>query len=193
MRRILAVLPLLVILAFPPPAQAGHSVRRTLQFLGFSEDGARYLLKVADADTGDALSVRAFATGRAEATIPLEDKATEKQAIDQARKKYRITDPGQETQQSPDGKYTIMVFPKGLKVEIRVMRGERRALLKALDARPGPDGPPRVVLTSVVWTADGRKMVVVVHRTMRGENGVDADEAHPIQFLPGELKFEGGT
>ena len=191
MRRVLTILPIVALLALPNVARADHDVRRTLQFLGFSDDGARYLLKVTDADTGDALSVRSFTTGRAEATIPLDDRATEKQAVDAAKRKYRVTDPGLEAMQSPDGKYTILVFPKALKVEIRAMRGERRAVVKALEARPGPDGPPKVVLKTVFWTADGRRMVVVVHRTMRGDNGVDADEAHPIEFLPGELHFEG--
>lgn len=193
MRRLLRTLPVLFVLATPSIARADHDVRRTIEFLGFADDASRYLLKVTDADTGDALSVRSFATGKAEKTIPIDEKATEKQVVDGAKKKYRIADPGQDAQQSPDGKYTVLVIPRGLKVEIRVMRGERRALLKALEAKPGPDGPPKVTLKSVYWSKDGRHVVVVVHRTMRGENGVDADEAHPIEFLPGELRFEGGS
>jgi hypothetical protein len=192
MRRILAILPIVAILAVPSSALAGHSLKRTVEFLGFSDDGARYLVKVVDADTGDALSVRSFATGKAEKTIPIEDRAAEKALLDGAKRSFHITDAGQDAQQSPDGKYTLLLLPKGLKVELRVMRGELRALLKALDARPGPDGPQKLILKSVFWSKDGRRIVVIVHRTQPGENGVDADEAHPFDFLPGELQFEGG-
>jgi hypothetical protein len=192
MRRIVTILPILIVLAIPTTSRAGHDTKRTLEFLGFSDDAARYLVKVVDADTGEALSVRSTATGKAEKTIPIEDRAAEKAAIDGAKRSFRITDAGQDAQQSPDGKYMLLLVPKGLKVELRVMRGERRAVLKALDARPGPEGPQKMILKSVFWSRDGRRIVVIVHRTQRGENGVDADEAHPFDFLPGELQFEGG-
>ncbi len=190
MRRFLWMLPLLACLAIPSTSRA--DVRRTLDFLGFSDDGARYLLKVSDANTGDALSVRSFATGKAEKTLPLAGPAREKQDVDAARRKYRITDPGTDAVQSPDGRYTLLVLPKGMKTEIRVMRGEKRAVLKVLDATPGPEGPPKVTLKSVFWSRDGRRIVVVLHRTLRGDHYIDTDEAHPIDFLPGEMKFEGG-
>jgi len=192
MRRFLMLLPILACLALPSAARADRDLRRTLEFLGFSDDGARYLLKVSDANSGDALSVRSFATGKAEKTIPLADRATEKQTIDATKRKYRITDPGADAVQSPDGRYTLLVLPKGMRTEIRAMRGEKRAVLKSLDATPGPEGPPKVTLKSAFWTQDGRRVVVVLHRTLRGDDYIDADEAHPIDFLPGEMKFEGG-
>jgi hypothetical protein len=182
----------LALAAVPSPARADAMVRRTLQFLGFTEDGSQYLLKVADADTGDALSLRLVATGKAAKTLPLEDRAGEAQAIEAARKKFRVTDAGLEQPQSPDGKYTLLLVPKGGKVQVRALRGERFAVVKSLEAREGPDGPPRLVLKTVFWSKDGRKVVLMVHRTQRGDRDVDADEALPFEFFPSELDF-GGT
>ena len=193
MRNLAALLSAMIVLACPILSHAGHNQRRVIEFLGYSAEGTGFLVKVVDADTGPALSMRSTATGKAEKTIPLEDPQSQKAAIDGAMRSFRITDPGLDSQQSPDGKYTILLVPKGMKFEMRVMRGERRAVLKVLDAKPGPDGPQKLNLKSVFWSKDGRRIVVIMHRTLRGENGVDADEAHAFDFLPGELRFEGGT
>lgn len=192
MRTLPALALALLLAALPAPARADALVRRTLQFLGFTEDGSKYLVKVSDADTGDALSLRLLATGKAEKTIPLEDRATEKDATEAARKRFRVTDPGAESQSSPDGRYTLLLVPKGPRVQVRVMRGERQAVMSSLDARGGPDAPARVVLVSAFWSKDGRKVVLLVHRTQRGgDRDVDADEALPFTFLPSELDFGG--
>jgi hypothetical protein len=92
---------------------------------------------------GDSISFRSVETGKAEKTIPVENPADLDAAITKARKTLGVRDLGVEGPTSPDGRYTLILVPKGPRVQIRVLRGERQAVLRTLDARGGEDGPVR--------------------------------------------------
>ncbi|MBM4395652.1 MAG: hypothetical protein FJ087_08175 [Deltaproteobacteria bacterium] len=174
----------------PGTARAGHDVVRTFDFLGFSADGSRFLLKVTDPDAGDFLSVRTFATGKQEKGIKIEQRKDEKRLIEQARKQYRITDKGTDSQSSPDGRYTIVGVPRGDRFLLNVGKGERDAKWQSVPIESGRSGPAKMTLKAVWWARDGRRLVVVLHKKLTGDNGVDADEARPYEFFPGELTFK---
>ena len=107
MRRIPLTAAAMAFLALPGVALAGSDVSRTLQFLGFNADGTKYLLKVSDADTGDFLSLRNFATAKQEKAIPIEAKKQEKKLVEDAKKQFKIVDKGKEDMASPDGRFTF--------------------------------------------------------------------------------------
>jgi len=174
---------------FHHSAFAGHDTKRTLDFLGFSSDGNKYLLLVHDDNVGDFISVRSFRTGKQVKGIPILDPGDRNSLVDKARGTYRITDPGAESLSSPDGLYTFVGFPKGRRFHLRVMRGERSAGFHTMEVESGPSGPAGLTLKTVHWSRDGHRIVVVVHKRLFGENGVDSERAMPFRFLSGGLKF----
>ncbi|HOU52734.1 MAG TPA: hypothetical protein PLQ97_02255 [Myxococcota bacterium] len=172
-----------------PWARAEGTIRKEMTFLGFTEDGSRFLLQIHDANTGDSLSFRSVETGKAEKTIPVESPGDLEPAVAKARKSLRIRDAGVEGPTSPDGRYTLILVPKGPRTQIRVLRGERQAVLQTLDARGGGDGPIQWMLKSVHWSSDGRSLVLLLHRKEPGMVALDTDQAISLRFMPSELQF----
>lgn len=172
-----------------PWAWAEGTIRKEMTFLGFTEDGSRFLLQIHDANTGDSLSFRSVETGKAEKTIPVESPGDLESAIAKARKSLRIRDAGVEGPSSPDGRYTLILVPKGPRTQIRVLRGERQAVLQTLDARGSGNGPVQWMLKSVHWSSDGRSLVLLLHRKEPGTVALDTDQAISLRFMPSELQF----
>ena len=191
MRRIPLTAAAMAFLALPGVALAGSDVSRTLQFLGFNADGTKYLLKVSDADTGDFLSLRNFATAKQEKAIPIEAKKQEKKLVEDAKKQFKIVDKGKEDMASPDGRFTFSGMCKGEKFFLKVAKGNKTADFQTLKLETGRGGTPaRVDLKSVFWAQNGKNIVVILHRKLVDENGVDADEVHPYEFFAGGLNFK---
>lgn len=183
-------MPVFIFVLFTPViGWASQDVVRTIEFLGFSEDGKKFLLKVTDADRGDSLSLRSFATGKSEKEYPIEDPKQEKKMIEAAKKKHKITDPGKDSQQSPDGRYTIVGIPKGDKYLLNVQKGEKMTKFQAISIDKGVStgNYAKVTLKSVFWSKDGHRIVVIVHKKLVDEWGIDADEAYPYEFFGGSL------
>ena len=181
----------LLALAFlvPTPGRAATGISRTVQFLGFSEDGSRFLLKVVDADHGTFLSLKSFATNKQEKSYPIEDPAQERKTIEDAKRRHRITDPGRDSQVAPDERHTLIGVPRGHRYEIAVLRDNRMATFQSIDVPRGPGGYAKVVLSGIHWSRDGHKIVVVVHKTLTEGHGIDADEVLPFEFFAGNLRF----
>lgn len=188
-RRVLWVPVIALGLSLSTPALAGHDVMRTIEFLGFSQDGRQYLLLIRDGNVGDFLSVRAFRTGKQVKSYPVDDPGRKKATTDRVRKRHGITDPGKESLSSPDGRFTFVGFPKGSRFHLHVMRGEKSARFHAIQAHRGDSPSLETRLKTVFWSADGRRIVVIIHRRLNAENGMDADKALPFRFLAGSLNF----
>lgn len=174
----------------PLPARAGHDVKRTMEFLGFSSDGQRYLLLVRDESTGDFLSVRSFRTGKQLKGLPIDNPKDEKPLILKAQKRNDISDPGTASQSSPDGRFTLVGFPKGSRFHINAMRGERSASFHTIRLDRDGSTPADIQMKSVHWSRDGRRIVVVLHKRLSAENGIDADLALPFRFFGSSLNFK---
>lgn len=174
----------------PAGVFAGHDALRTIEFLGFTADGSQYLLLIRDQQMGTFLSLRSFETGKQVKGHPIDNPLDEKRLREETVKKHRITDPGTESQASPDGRYTIVGVPRGIRFDINVLRGNRSARLHTFKVEQGTSGPANVMLKTVFWSKDGRRIVVILHKTLKDENGVDADEAWPFAFFASSLSFE---
>jgi len=179
----------LLALMVPAVARAGHDVVRSMDFLGFSGDGAKYLVVIRDDDLGDSVSVRDFATGKQDQALPIADKSAEKKVVDDARKRFKVVDKGTDAMQSPDGVYTVLGIPRDGAFQLNLMKGNVQAKFKTIPVEASK-APTKVTLKSVFWSKDGRKMVVVLHKKRVDENGINADEAHPFEFLAGGLNFK---
>lgn len=171
----------------PAAANAAHEVKRSVQFLGFSEDGSRFLLKVVDADRGTFLSLRSFANNKQEKAYPIEDPARERRITEDARKRHRITDKGRDSQIAPDERHTLIGIPRGHRYEIAVLRDGRLLSFQSIDVPRGASGYAKIVLSGIHWSRDGRKIVAMIHKVLADDQGMDVDEALPFEFFAGSL------
>ncbi|MBP7125620.1 hypothetical protein KBD49_04560 [Myxococcota bacterium] len=186
---VFAFLGIAFLLGMPGSVRAEGTIRKELTFLGFTEDGSRFLLQVRDANTGDSLSFRSVETGKAEKTIPVDSPGDLEPAVARARKSLRVQDAGVEGPTSPDGRYTLILVPKGPRTQIRVLRGERQAVLQTLDARGTGETPIQWMMKSIHWSRDGRSLVLLLHRKESGIVSQDTDQAVSLRFMPSELQF----
>jgi hypothetical protein len=109
--------------------------------------------------------------------------------VEQVRKQFAVTDKGTDAAASPDGRYVLVAVPRGDKLLLDVMRGDRTAKWVSLPLQTGRNGSAKATLKSVFWAKDGHRIVVVVHQFLAGDDGVDLDQAHPFEFHGGELNF----
>ncbi len=187
--KILTIAAVIIAFLLPGQARADGDVRRTVQFLGFSEDGSHFLLKVEDANRGTYLSLKSFASNKQEKSYPIEDLAQERNIIKDAKRRHRISDPGKDSQIAPDENHTMIGIPKGHRYEIAALRDGKLATVTSIDVPRGSEGYAKVVLSGMYWNRDGHKIVIVVHKTLAGDRGLDADEELPIEFFAGSLRF----
>lgn len=180
----------LVVFLFALVALAGHDTVRTIEFCGFTADGKQYLLLIRDEQMGTFLSLRSADTGKQVKGTPIENPLDEKRLREETVKKHRITDPGTDSQASPDGRYTIIGVPRGIRFDLNVLRGNRSARLHTFKVEQGTSGPAKVTLKAVHWSGDGHRIVVILHKELKDENGLDADEAWPFPFFASSLSFQ---
>lgn len=178
------------LLLCPRGAVAGHDTVRTIEFCGFTADAKQYLLLIRDEQMGTFLSLRSAETGKQVKGYPIDNPLDEKRLREETMKKHRITDPGTESQASPDGTYTIVGVPRGIRFDLDVLRGSRSARLHTFKVDQGASGPVKVTLKTVHWSRDGHRIVVILHKVLKDENGVDADEAWPFPFFASSLSFQ---
>ncbi len=180
----------LIVFLFAQVAVAGHDTVRTIEFCGFTADGSQYLLLIRDERMGTFLSLRSFETGKQVKGYPIADPRDEKRLLEETMEKHRVTDPGTDSQASPDGTYTIIGVPRGIRFDLNVLRGNRSARLHTFKVEQGASGPAKVTLKAVHWSRDGHRVVVILHKVLRDENGLDADEAWPFPFFASSLSFQ---
>lgn len=177
-------------IALPATAIAGHDLVRTIEFIGFTSDARHFLIKITDADTGDFLSLRSFETGKQVKAVPIESKKEQKKTIEDAKRRFKIVDKGTEGLAAPDGRHSLAGATQGGRFILNVLRGERTARLKEMKLETGKHGPAQASLKTAYWSKDGHRVVVIIHKRLEDEYGMDADEAYPLLFYPGELNFK---
>lgn len=185
-----SILILVAVVVLPLAARASDNIK-TFEFLGFSEDGNKYMLKVVDANRGDTFVVKALSDNKTLKALPLEGVRDVKKLLDQTKKHFKITDKGKDDQTSPDGRFTFMAVPRGEKLLLNVMKGNKTATYQTYRLEKGDNGSvPKVQLKQIFWAKDGHKMVVILHKKLVDQNGIDADEAYGYEFFGGSLNFK---
>lgn len=180
----------LLVSLLPLAVLAGHDTVRTIEFCGFTADGKQYLLLIRDEQMGTFLSLRSADTGKQVKGYPIDNPLDEKRLREEIAKKHRVTDPGTDSPASPDGTYTIIGVPRGIRFDLNVLRGNRSARLHTFKVEQGASGPAKVTLKAVHWSRDGHRVVVILHKVLKDEHGLDADEAWPFPFFASSLSFQ---
>jgi hypothetical protein len=171
-------------------AVAGHDLVRTFEFVGFSVDASRFLLLVNDEQTGYFFSLRSFDSGKQVKSQYVENPQDIEKTKKEIMAKFNIVPSHVSSLKSPDGRFSLVGVQEGRRFKVLVLQGKKTAVLKTIDCEHGSTGVAQASLKNAHWTKDGRKVVVIVHKVLRDENGIDADEALPVLFLPSSLRFE---
>jgi hypothetical protein len=169
---------------------AGHDLVRTAEFVGFSNDASRFLLLVKDEQTGDFFSLHSFDNGKQIKSQFVENPQDIEKTKKELMAKHNIVASHVSSLKSPDGRFTLIGVQEGRRFKVLVLQGKKTAVLKTIDCEQGSTGVAQLSLKSAYWTRDGRKVVIIVHKVLREENGIQADEAIPVVFLPSSLRFE---
>ncbi|MBM4387851.1 MAG: hypothetical protein FJ088_08945 [Deltaproteobacteria bacterium] len=189
MNAFLKILPALAVVFICIRAGAEYDIRITGEFVAFSEDGSKFLVKFTDSNRGSYFSLRDAEEGKRIKDFKI-DRATEEEDLVKLVKKHKLNDKGVEGQESPDGKYSLMGMQKKEKFRIFVLKGEKKAVFKDVELEPDGDVLPKASLKTVVWSEDGGMFVVVVNLKYGGGVGIEKEQFLPFEFNASEIKFK---
>jgi len=179
------VLPVLLALSVPTHANASLSV------LAFDEDIESALVRLDDSNHGVMIQIRDLQTGKVKKNWFVESKNDESKRVKRlTRKRFPIE--AASGQIDPKGRYTIIGAPDGRRsYNIMVMRDGRVGVLRQIPLKKGADEKyARAMLTEVVWTPDGKQVVVVLTQEFEQEYGQQKiDELHWVRFRQWKIKW----
>ena len=166
-------------------ASADEEVR--IDFLGFSTDCKMAMVRITDPNSGNRITVFTIPKAKSVASKPFYSAAQEKKIKAQLAKKYRIKDPGKNSNQDPKGKITFFGLLKGKWFRIMAMRGNRTAAFDKVAA--GKAG--QVSLKEVWWAKDGRSMVMIINKKRSDPDyGFNIDVLRFYRYYPSTLHFK---
>jgi hypothetical protein len=181
MRHLLAA----VVLLFAVEASAVET-RITYEFVGFSEDGATFLVKKYDYNVGWAFSVRDLEDGTQKERVPFVDQE-EEAALKKLRRKYKLVD-GVATK-SPDGRWVVLGAEDGKYLDVLVMDKPRIGRFKDIPLKE--DKAKKTLgtglLKKAVWSPDGVFVVAIVQLT--SPEGWEEDEVYSWRFRSWKVKW----
>jgi hypothetical protein len=179
----------ITILSLKTAAFAGSDIVKTIEFIAFSEDSEKYLVKVVDANVGTLLIIRETKTGNKIKQQQV-TKDEEPEAVKKLEKTYKLKDKGQQGNASPDGKYIIMGARKDDIFKVMVMKGEKITSFQKIELKKDGDKVADGVLKSVIWSSDGNFIIIILHQKLASSWGVDADFDYPFEFRKSSLNFK---
>lgn len=189
MNMTLKILPALAVLFIAFSSGAEYDIRITGEFIAFSDDGRKFLVKFTDSNRGNYFSLRDTEEGKKIKDFPI-NRATEVEDLAKLVKKHKLNDKGVEGHESPDGKYSLIGMQKKKKFRIFVLKGEKKAIFNDIELEPDGDVIPKASLKSVIWSEDGSLVVIVLNLKYGGGVGIEREQFYPFEFNKGEITFK---
>lgn len=178
-------------LLIPTVASASGDIVVSREFLAFSVERGLYAIRVTDVNRGTYFSVRKLEDSSIVKEVPyqLED---EDKALKSLKKAHKLTDEGHVGQQSPNGEYTILGAAKGDKFEVMVQADSHLGLVRAVDLRKEQDSekPAKAILKQVVWTPDGKWLLLVINQKVGGAFSSDEDDVIVMPFRSYKVQWQ---
>jgi hypothetical protein len=198
-----ALLTLACTAAFLATAGGAWAQESKIEFkvLGFNADAKTMLVGIEDVDTGLALRLYDVESGQPAKKSVLVPyiRVDGVKTIKEARKKYKITDPGVEDTiyllDPADETKTLSFFGLMASKERFVLAAtDKKKLGKIKDVPVQKDEETGILgtaaLKSVFWTTDRKTMIAVVkHKLDTGNFSREVDEFHAIRFTPDVIRW----
>lgn len=189
--RLASVLTIAFVLLVPAFVMASGDIVVSREFIAFSMEQELYAIRVVDANRGSYFSVRKLEDSSVVKEVPYQ-LDNEDTVLKSLRKKYKLTDEGHAGQQSPKGEYTILGAAKGDKFEVMAQAGSHLGKVRDLDLRKeeSSEKPAKALLKQVVWTTDGKWLLLVVNQKVGGAFPSDEDDVIVMPFRGYKVQWQ---
>lgn len=159
-----------------PPSQQGIAIS------GFSADGKKVFLRVADENTGLSFQVRDTKKGELEKTYPFQEDA-EKRSLARVNKSHDGSDAWVDGPDNPRKEITLLTAQKGKDLIIYMMKGERIVEYERIPLlTTKKKEPAKTFVKQVAWDAKGKYAAIVYHQEITDLLKWEGDFVHTFKF-----------
>jgi len=175
----------------PSSAAASADLTEEMEFVGFSKKGKVFCVRIIDPNRGNYYSVRKTRTGKKVKDHPYHEE-NEKRVLKRVLKSYSIDDEGIPKSASPDGSVTLVGTQKGAQFEILALTQEGRGVFETIDLEvdASTGTPAQASLKSVIWSSDGKTVVLILHQTSQGRFTAERDHVHVQRYRAFKVQWQ---
>jgi hypothetical protein len=165
----LAIAMTAMLFILPSDGSANADLQEEVEFVGFSKKEKVFCVRVIDPNRGNYFSVRKTRTGKKIKDHPYHED-NEKRVLKRLLKAHSIDDEGVPNAASPDGSVTLVGTQKGAQFEILALASDGRGVLQTIELETDADtgNPAQASLKSVIWSSNGKVVVLIVHQALSG-------------------------
>jgi hypothetical protein len=177
-------------------AQPTDTKSEQIQFLGFSQDGELFALKVNDLQRTPRVEILESKSMKPVGRYPFSDDTDFKKAWSKAKQKHKVDKPSADKgPEHPTDGITILTSQKKDKFFILATKCGKLAPYDAIDVLKGStktekDIPAKANQVELVWDQGGKYVVIVYHQKIPGSWAWESDFVHAFKFKPSEVPFE---
>ncbi len=188
------ILALVLIASFalaPGTALGSADLREEIEFVGFSSKEKVFCVRVIDPNRGNYFSVRKTRTGKKVKDHPYHEE-NEKRVLKRVLRTHAIDDEGIPNAASPDGSITLVGTQKGSQFEILALASEGRGILQTIDLEQDGDTgrPAQASLKSVIWSSNGKVVVLIVHQSLTGRLSAERDHVYVQRYKSYKVQWQ---
>jgi hypothetical protein len=170
-------------------AYAGVDDVATMEFLGFSEDGKVFVVKVLDKNRGNQFQVLDVKDAQLVKAFDIVKK-TEEDTLKKIKTKYKVKDPNP-NQATSDGKFMLLTGP-GNKGQFKIMLSNGKSFIdiKVIDLQKDQLGKfASAQAKGSFWHSDDKTWIVIYNQKLTGDFGIDRDFVVSGKINPLYLQF----
>lgn len=187
-----AVLAALLVTAICNSSFAQES-RTHLTVLGFDKNYKNMLVKIDDNNVGLALRLYSMETGQPAKKSRLIEylRGQEVTQIKNARRRYKIKDPGVEAMKTVDEKIAFFGVEKDDKLVIAATDYVKLGKVSDVELKVDEEtkAVAKAVLKSMFWSEDRKWVVLVVNQKLKGAFVSDRDELYGMKFKKSKIRW----
>jgi len=184
-----------LLLAGPALAEQEETKNEQMSFLGFSEDGELFAIKVNDLQRTPRVEVRETKNMKLVGQYTFSDDADFKKAWTKAKRKHSVDKPAAETgPEHPTLGITLLTAVKKGKFFILATKCGKLIPYDAFDLLTGSTKtekniPAKANQMELVWDQAGKHVVLIYHQKIPGSWAWESDFVHAFKFRPAEVPF----
>lgn len=172
------------VLAAPNEAWADDDLVNRVDFLGWSGINAdAFCVRVQDPIRGNRLEVRQIGIPTPVVSVPVTPDSERNVFLSAQFAPWSCVVPGAPGTTAPNG-WVVFGQAEGMLLRVGVSNGKGSIEIGKVQARVDTvrNTPAKAVLKTAYWTSDSMRVVVIVNQTIKGDWGMDIDEAYGFKI-----------
>ncbi|MCA9518298.1 MAG: hypothetical protein KC635_25355 [Myxococcales bacterium] len=176
--------------AKPPRDAAARQTdrRQTLAFVGFTKDGAKFMVEANDEFMGDVLQVWDASAGRIVDSL-VTTSFTRASALKKLLKKHAVVELTEGSAKRPDGDLALLGADDGDWLVIYAQEGERAVPVLRLPRLVDKDRRADASVARILWAPSGDYAVVLSRQVLPAPFAFASDYVDIWRYDPDELPF----